>query len=627
MLKFAIIFYLKRITDNIYKASYAILVKVTYGYLALTFLAAVISNITECTPFSRYWAVGPDIPGQCRQGFAQLITMAAGNVTSDLVLVILPLPIVWSSKLGRRKQVQISALFCLSLVPVGVTLFRVPSIIGSHGAQAHRSLWASIEILSATSAANALVLGTFMRDRGTKKNKYKFGSGETIDRRRSTLRTRDMNLHKRWGSDEDLVRDLGLSVSRGMWEEDVSDLTSRPLPVAKFSSGPYLAATTNNNTTNPRAQAERSKSSGKVNKSWRFPARHLAQRSHGGDTTEETDSMLASASQTGLAHAPGAPPMRADASIDSTEPVPLIPERSANGGLAFFDVGNLLKAEDSREDLEHGRPRTRGENQDGAWGDGIIKVTHSQTHTQTHHPRTSSSSPPTGTFITISAGRSRESHLSPHPGSGYDPASQPSSSTQDVYSFADSYSPGDASQPRSRSSIFLQDIGGLVDGPPISVHGGEVAKSPLSPHDPLGAKNALEAAKDVLSYWDREKGITNSHDWDVSPLTGGSAWAPVAETRLSPGSRSSPKLRPGESVELQTFDSSPSISPGGHSYKKSASPSGHGIKSALSLPNFHGKEKRKEKEERPVLHVQMNNEGPGDEEQGMELSDIGGLLK
>ena len=45
MLKIAIIFYLQRITDNIYKKTYSLLVKIAYGSFVLTFIASVVPSL------------------------------------------------------------------------------------------------------------------------------------------------------------------------------------------------------------------------------------------------------------------------------------------------------------------------------------------------------------------------------------------------------------------------------------------------------------------------------------------------------------------------------------------------------------------------------------------------------
>lgn len=182
--------------------------------LVITFVGVVISDLAECQPFRHYWQVLPDPGGQCRQAYAQLITMATCNIFTDLLLVIFPIPIIIRSNMAVRRKVQLVLLFSLSLSVVAVTIYRVPRIIQENGRQQYRSLLASVELLFATASANALVLGSFVRDRGVKKQKFRRNSGtDSFDRSSNPRRP---TLHRQWGSDEDLVRDVGLGVDPGL---------------------------------------------------------------------------------------------------------------------------------------------------------------------------------------------------------------------------------------------------------------------------------------------------------------------------------------------------------------------------------------------------------------------------
>ncbi|PHH79276.1 hypothetical protein CDD80_5271 [Ophiocordyceps camponoti-rufipedis] len=210
ILKYAILEFLKRLTDLTWRRSHLAALGIIRWTLVATFLAVVISILAECQPFSHYWQVLPDPGGQCRQGLAQLITMATCNIATDALLVIFPIPIILSSQMRLRRKLQLIMLFSLSLSVVAVTIYRVPHILREHGRQQYRSLLASVELIFATASANALVLGSFVRDRGIKKAKFRSASlADSFDR---SSYPRRPTLQQQWGSDEDLVRDLGLSL-------------------------------------------------------------------------------------------------------------------------------------------------------------------------------------------------------------------------------------------------------------------------------------------------------------------------------------------------------------------------------------------------------------------------------
>ncbi|KAG9241212.1 hypothetical protein BJ878DRAFT_243262 [Calycina marina] len=217
MLKLTILEFFKRLTGKkIWNRLHEIVLQFIRYFLLATFIAVAIADLAECQSITRYWQVVPDPGGKCRQGYAQLLTMGTANVMTDILLVAFPIPIIIGSQMGTKKKLQLVALFAGSLLPAGTTLYRIPKIIGRDGGQQYRSLLASVEILFATSVANALVLGSFVRDRGVKKQRWKLGSmSDSIERtagRRGTTA-------RQWGSDEDLVRELGLGVDPSLRSE------------------------------------------------------------------------------------------------------------------------------------------------------------------------------------------------------------------------------------------------------------------------------------------------------------------------------------------------------------------------------------------------------------------------
>lgn len=235
ILKLTILEFLRRLTGVTWERSWQVTLQVLRVILLVTFVAVVISDLAECQPFSHYWQVLPDPGPQCRQGYAQLITMAVCNVFTDLLLVFFPIPLIITSKMTIKRKIQLILLFSLSLSVVGVTCYRVPNIIRENGRQQYRSLLASVELLFATASANSLVLGSFVRDRGLKKQKFRRNSvAESFDRSSGPRRP---TLHRHWGSDEDLVRDIGIAVDpelRDRPDNDESVVQYGPAPVVKM---------------------------------------------------------------------------------------------------------------------------------------------------------------------------------------------------------------------------------------------------------------------------------------------------------------------------------------------------------------------------------------------------------
>lgn len=210
----------------------------------------------------------------------------------------------------HSRKISLVLLFALSLILVAITLYRVVSVIDRHYDQRFRSLLASLEILAAAAVSNALVLGSFVRDRGAKKQRFRFGStGGHSSLDRSTNAPRRAITARNWGSDADLVGDLGMRLDPELTEKPSS--IPRPAPVATS-----LHSTSNVNT------------SGVVDRSWDFP--NLASVETG-----ETN-MKSPGTVRELQHSP-------------TE-IPTTPRR-----MSFFDVGGLLGGNGSPQ-VRHWQP-------------------------------------------------------------------------------------------------------------------------------------------------------------------------------------------------------------------------------------------------------------------------------
>lgn len=287
-----------------------------------------------------------------------------------------------------------------------------------HSSQQFRSLLASAEILAAAAVSNALVLGSFVRDRGAKKQRFRFGStGGHSSLDRTTTAPRRVVTIKNWGSDADLVGDLGMRLDPELTEKPPAG--SRPAPRAKPISSK----------TDFRAQDT-------VDQDWSFPNRP----SIGTENRDMTS-----------------PKRIGDLQQPSPGEVPSTPR-----GLSFFDVGGLLDNHDSSH--LHSRHHSVAVAQPGSAG--------SPTASTGLHPAS----------VTVQErGARRGSHAllqdigglpSPFPHAATpraaDPRPEPSSQQSGLVEALQSTPPSTASrstappQRQRRGSPGLQDVGGLL---------------------------------------------------------------------------------------------------------------------------------------------------------------------
>ncbi|KAJ5082323.1 hypothetical protein N7532_011366 [Penicillium argentinense] len=304
--------FLKRVTGMVWRRSIAIFLRFIHFFLVSTLIAVIIATLAECQPFENYWQVIPDPGPRCRSGYANLITMGTCDVITDLLLIAFPVPIIMMAHIPLKRKLALAVLFCLSLILVAITCYRVPSVIEHSGSQQYRSLIASFEILAATAVSNMLVIGSFVRDRGVKKLKYKRDQGsasvsESMDT--SNVRRNTVMQHQ-WGSDRDLAADLGIRLDPKLYSSVPSGAFPVPVPPV-----PLLVART-----------------GPLDPSWSF---HQGRPSD--DHASTTDSLDIKVS----------PREYIQTNQSPRERTPTSPSTLSSRAVSFFDVGGLLNHEDA----------------------------------------------------------------------------------------------------------------------------------------------------------------------------------------------------------------------------------------------------------------------------------------
>ncbi|KAB8237311.1 putative integral membrane protein Pth11-like [Aspergillus alliaceus] len=354
--KFTVCEFLKRVSEMIWRRSLRIFLQFIYYFLGSTLIAVVLATLTECQPFSHYWQVIPDPGPQCRSGYANLITMGVCDVITDLLLVAFPIPLIVMTHMPAKRKGSLVILFALSLILVGITCYRVPSVISHQGSQQYRSLLASLEILAATAVSNAIVIGSFVRDKGVKKAKFKKALGsasvsESMDHssvRRTTI------THHQWGSDSDLAGDLGIRLEPDLCSSD------RKLPRPAPMVAPCAPFTARTGTINPNWSFNRPSSTTDDDRSSTTGSLEIKVSPHEYISTNKTprkapgDSIPSSPGRISMFDVGGL----LDPSPRSTPPPTSHtqrstpnsgqPTRTRNGGAAFLqDVGGLLSTSTS----------------------------------------------------------------------------------------------------------------------------------------------------------------------------------------------------------------------------------------------------------------------------------------
>lgn len=130
-----------------------------------TWAAAFIVGFTECDPIAKYWTVIP-APGKCVQAQVQLIVLGVLNILTDLMLLLLPLPTLFSLQTPWKRKLRLMVICTLGIFIIAITVIRLPINALNASVQANRTVWASTELLTAAIVANAPTLyGAFNKAR------------------------------------------------------------------------------------------------------------------------------------------------------------------------------------------------------------------------------------------------------------------------------------------------------------------------------------------------------------------------------------------------------------------------------------------------------------------------------
>lgn len=86
---------------------------VVLGFIVILGILIVLSVLTACVPLQKFW--NPSVDGVC-QPFSVLWAVIGFNAGSDLLLVLLPLPVICGLTLPRRQKVGLVIVFTIGLL-------------------------------------------------------------------------------------------------------------------------------------------------------------------------------------------------------------------------------------------------------------------------------------------------------------------------------------------------------------------------------------------------------------------------------------------------------------------------------------------------------------------------------
>ncbi|KAK2769501.1 hypothetical protein CKAH01_15194 [Colletotrichum kahawae] len=120
-LKACILFFFSRITLATRQQK---IVKWTAIATILAYCGVIIVVWGHCTPVQRNWQVVPYPGDECTLAVPNYLSLVVLNVTTDMCIVSIPLPLLWTVKLSIKRKLAIGVLLCSGVFVMIAALLR-----------------------------------------------------------------------------------------------------------------------------------------------------------------------------------------------------------------------------------------------------------------------------------------------------------------------------------------------------------------------------------------------------------------------------------------------------------------------------------------------------------------------
>ncbi|GAQ47517.1 hypothetical protein ANI_1_3138024 [Aspergillus niger] len=119
--KLSLIFLYRRLFPT---HTYRILLILTLIFVIITGLWMVLSTLIFCIPINAFWDTS--LPHTCLPEDVVWCLNAAFQITTDLILVVLPLPILARLNLPKRQKAALLVIFALGFLYISLPLYLPP---------------------------------------------------------------------------------------------------------------------------------------------------------------------------------------------------------------------------------------------------------------------------------------------------------------------------------------------------------------------------------------------------------------------------------------------------------------------------------------------------------------------
>ncbi|KAL3478571.1 hypothetical protein BJX99DRAFT_269226 [Aspergillus californicus] len=169
LIKFCLAIFYSRLTTGLNHLPTR--VRFAYIMLGVTYLIVGLTIVLSCQPMHRFWQINPDPGNTCQpaRSMAYVLVVMIPNVITDLYLMSIPLPLLWTVRIGIRRKITLMGLFSGAIFIIMAAIIRAVTIItaGADGAISG-SKWACRESFVSIIVANLPIIQPLIR-RGASK--------------------------------------------------------------------------------------------------------------------------------------------------------------------------------------------------------------------------------------------------------------------------------------------------------------------------------------------------------------------------------------------------------------------------------------------------------------------------
>ncbi|KAG5941323.1 hypothetical protein E4U53_007429 [Claviceps sorghi] len=125
----------------------------------VTYVAGLLVTFTHCTPLRKKWQVSPYPGDTCAVYVPNLYVITATNVSTDILIACIPLPLLWKVRMSWQKKMLCAMWLCTGVCMIIAGLLRCILSLGRIHSRNFRAIWTIRETFVGIIAANVPILG------------------------------------------------------------------------------------------------------------------------------------------------------------------------------------------------------------------------------------------------------------------------------------------------------------------------------------------------------------------------------------------------------------------------------------------------------------------------------------